>query len=84
MDGVRRGALSFLFAGDNGQDACGPQARSELVSDDDYSKRRAFTGSRRAAKYAGMSAAREQIKNALKQMSVTSRGITSAGIDENW
>jgi hypothetical protein len=73
-----------LLAETTGKMPVSPQVRSELVSDDDYSKRRAFTGSRRAAKYAGMSAAREQIKNALKQMSVTSRGITSAGIDENW
>ena len=48
-----------------------------------YSYRNAFTGSRRAAKYAGISAAMEQITNALMQMIQTSRGTTSAGIAEN-
>ena len=48
-----------------------------------HSYRSAFTGSRRAAKYAGISAANEQIKKALIQMIATSCGMTSAGIDEN-
>src|SRR4051794_38047682 len=49
-----------------------------------YSNRNAFTGSRRAARYAGMKAATEQITKALRQIMMTSRGTISAGISENW
>ena len=49
-----------------------------------YSCRSAFTGSSRAAKYAGIKAASEQMRNALMQMIATSCGTTWAGILENW
>ena len=48
-----------------------------------YSYLSALTGSSRAAKYAGISAANEQMRKALMQIIATSLGITSAGIAEN-
>jgi len=72
--------VGYLFPGA----VCRATTDTGTGTDTPYSYLSAFTGSRRAAKYAGMRAAMEQIRKPLTQITKTSRGTISAGISENW